>query len=147
MTIPLDVTNATEQLEAWVQELQERALLGSVNQSFPLLRAVLQELRDRVTLDDALRLADALPALVRGVMLERWHPEVPNPLAGRPYLAAVRERVAGHHVPPDSIVDDVLAVLAHRVYPQQVTVLTERLPPELQAPWRAALEAEARRGK
>jgi len=139
MTIPLDVTNATEQLEAWVLELQRRAMLGSVNQSFPMLRAVLQEVRDRVPLEDALRLADALPALVRGVMLEGWHPQVPNPEAGRPFLEAVRARVAGHHAPPDSIVDDVLEVLARRVYPQYLPVLTERLPPELRPAWRAAL--------
>ncbi len=49
MTIPLDVTNATEQLETWVAELQAGAMLGSVNQSFPTLRAVLQEARDRLT--------------------------------------------------------------------------------------------------
>ncbi len=49
MSIPLDVTNATEQLETWVAELQAGAMLGSVNQSFPTLRAVLQEARDRLT--------------------------------------------------------------------------------------------------
>ncbi len=141
MTIPLDVTNATEQLEQWVLELQARAMLGSVNQSFPMLRAVLQEIRDRLPLEDALRLADALPALARGVMLEGWRPGAPNP-AGRPFLEAVRARVAGHHAPPDTIVDDVLAVLAHRVYPQYLAVLTERLPAELRPAWRAAL-AEA----
>ena len=147
MTIPLDVTTATEQLESWVLELQARAMLGSVNQSFPMLRAVLQEVRDRVPVDDALRLADALPALVRGVMLERWHPQAPNPAADRPFLEAVRARVAGHHAPPDSIVDDVLAVLAHHVYPQYLPVLTARLPPELGAAWRTALEAEAQAGR
>jgi uncharacterized protein (DUF2267 family) len=143
MTIPLDVTNATEEMEAWVLELQRRALLGSVNQSFPMLRAVLHEIRDRVPLDDALRLADALPALVRGVMLERWHPLARNPAADRPFLEAVKGRVAGHHAPPDSIVDDVLAVLAHRVYPQYLPVLTERLPGELRAAWSAALAGTA----
>jgi uncharacterized protein (DUF2267 family) len=142
MTIPLDVTNATEQLETWVTELQARAMLGSVNQSFPMLRAVLQEVRDRVTVDDALRLADALPALVRGVMLEKWHPQPPDPGAGRPFLEAVKARVAGHHAPPDSIVDDVLAVLARHVYQQYLPVLTARLPSELRAAWRTALEKE-----
>ena len=142
MTIPLDVTNATEQLEQWVEALRARAMLGSVNQGFPMLRAVLQEIRDRVGVDDALRLADALPALARGVMLERWHPEAPSPSAGRPILEAVRARVAGHHAPPDSIVDDVLWLLARRVYPQQLPVLSERLPAELRPAWRAAL-AEA----
>jgi uncharacterized protein (DUF2267 family) len=143
MTIPLDVTNATEQMEQWVVELQTRAMLGSVNQSFPMLRAVLQEVRDRVSVDDALRLADALPALVRGVMLEKWHPREPVPGAPRAFLEAVKERVAGHHSPPDSIVDDVLAVMAHRVFPQYLSVLTARLPAELRASWRAALEAQS----
>jgi uncharacterized protein (DUF2267 family) len=142
MTIPLDVTSATEQMETWVAELQARAMLGSVNQSFPMLRAVLQEVRDRVTVDDALRLADALPALVRGVMLEAWHPQEPNSGAGRPFLEAVKARLAGHHAPPDSIVEDVLAVLVQHIYPQYLQVLTARLPSELRAAWRTALDQQ-----
>jgi uncharacterized protein (DUF2267 family) len=147
MTIPLDVTKATEQLEAWVLDLQARAMLGSVNQSFPALRAVLQEVRDRVTVDDALRLADALPALARGVMLEKWHPQEPNLAADCLFLDAVRARLAGHHAPPDSIVDDVLGVLARHVYPQHLPVLTAKLPAELQTAWRSALEKEHPAGR
>lgn len=147
MTIPLDVTNATEQLQAWVLDLQTRAMLGSVNQSFPMLRAVLQEVRDRLSVDDALRIADALPALARGVMLEHWQPQDPVPAAGRSVLEGVRARVAGHHAPPDSIVDDVLAVLAHRVYPQYLPVLTAHLPAELQPAWRVALAAAGAAGR
>jgi uncharacterized protein (DUF2267 family) len=111
------------------------AMLGSVDQCFPMLRAVLQEVRDRVTVDDAPRLADALPALVRGVMLEKWHAQESDPGAGHPFLEAVKARVAGHHAPPDSIVDDVLGVLARHVYPQWLTVLTARLPTEFRAAW------------
>jgi uncharacterized protein (DUF2267 family) len=143
MTLPYDVIHASRQLQEWLEELKERALLGSHNQSYSMLRGVLQEIRDRVPIDAALRFADALPPLVRGIMLERWHPAATAP-PSRPFLDAVKARLEPHTPPFDSIVDDVLAVLAHRTDELLLPVLTENLPAELQAAWRALLEPRPR---
>jgi uncharacterized protein (DUF2267 family) len=140
MTVPQDVSYASEQFREWLLELKQRALLGSTNQGYAMLLAMLQELRDRSSIDDALRFADALPPLVRGIMLDHWHPAgAGTPTTRRLFLGAVKERLEPHQPPPDSIVDDVLAVLAHRTHSVVLPVLTEHLPPELQAQWRAAV--------
>ena len=140
MTVPQDVTYGSEQFRAWLVDLKDRALLGSCNSSYAMLRAVLQEARDRSKLEDALRLADLLPPLVRGIMLEGWHPEAAAAGERRPFLDAVKERLEPHQPPPDSIVEDVLAVLAHRTPPHVRPALGTLLPPELRSAWAAAID-------
>ncbi|HEX9290823.1 MAG TPA: DUF2267 domain-containing protein [Anaeromyxobacteraceae bacterium] len=140
MTVPQDVTYASQQLQEWLLDLKQRALLGSTNGSYAMLRAVLHEARDRLLIDDALRFADALPPLVRGIMLESWHPLDAIPSTRPPVLDAVKARLEPHHPPPESIVEDVLAVLAHRTHPHLLHAIAEHLPPEFQSQWRAATD-------
>jgi uncharacterized protein (DUF2267 family) len=147
MTVPRDVVYGSEQFRDWLVALKERALLGSTNQSYAMLRAVLHEVRDRLPLDEALRFADALPPLVRGIMLEAWHParaaavegEAGAAAARPPFLDAVKVRLEPHQPPSDSIVEDVLAVLALRTPPNILPILSRYMPVELRAGWRAAV--------
>jgi uncharacterized protein (DUF2267 family) len=145
MPTPQDVAYASQQLQEWLLELRGRALLGSTHQAYAMLRAVLHELRDRSSLDDALRFGDALPPLVRGIMLEAWRPQDAPPATGASFLEAVKARLEPHTPPPDTVVDDVLAVLARRTHPALLPTLTRHLPPVLQPQWGAATEAAARR--
>jgi uncharacterized protein (DUF2267 family) len=39
-----------------------------------VLRAVLHNLRDRLTINEAADLGDQLPMLIRGIYYEAWHP-------------------------------------------------------------------------
>ncbi len=142
MTVPQDVTYASQQLQEWLLELKQHALLGSTNGSYAMLRAVLHEVRDRSRMDDTLRFADALPPLVRGIMLEAWHPLDAVVTTRPPFLDAVKARLEPHHPPPETIVEDVLAVLAHRTHPNLLHTITEHLPPELQSQWRAAIDVQ-----
>jgi len=145
MTVPRDVVSGSEQFRDWLVALKERAMLGSTNQSYAMLRAVLHEVRDRLPLDEALRFADALPPLVRGIMLEAWHPERAaggGAAETRPsFLDAVKVRLEPHQPPPDSIVEDALAVLAQRTPPNILPILSEHMPPELREAWRDAVGA------
>jgi uncharacterized protein (DUF2267 family) len=143
MTVPRDVVSGSEQFRDWLVALKERAMLGSTNQSYAMLRAVLHEVRDRLPIDEALRFADALPPLVRGIMLEAWHPEraaAGLAAATRPsLLEAVKVRLEPHQPPPDSIVEDALAVLAQRTPPNILPILSQHMPPELREAWRDAV--------
>lgn len=143
MTIPQDVLYGSEQFRDWLLDLKERALLVDTIQAYAMLRAVLLEVRDRSTTDAALRLADALPPLVRGIMLEGWHPEAPGGLV-LAFTDAVKARLATHGTEPDrGLVDDVLRVLARRIFPQCRSAWTEHLPAELQGPWQTAIRESA----
>ncbi|HEX7488995.1 MAG TPA: DUF2267 domain-containing protein, partial [Anaeromyxobacteraceae bacterium] len=137
MPTPQDVAYASQQFQDWLLDLRSRALLGSTHQAYAMLRAVLHEIRDRLQVDDALRFADALPPLVRGIMLERWRPPGAAPATRPPFLDAVKSRLEPHTPPPDSVVEDVLTVLAQRTQPNLLSTLSEHMPVELQPQWRA----------
>ncbi len=47
------------------------------------LKAVLQTLRDRITVNEAADFAAQLPTIVRGLYFEEWHPAVTPHKAGQ----------------------------------------------------------------
>jgi uncharacterized protein (DUF2267 family) len=61
------------------------------NMSYAALRAVLHQLRDRLTVEEAAQLGAQLPILVRGIYYENWDPSrVPVKMDKDDFLARVR---------------------------------------------------------
>jgi uncharacterized protein (DUF2267 family) len=99
-----------------------------------MFRAVLHELRRYLTTEQTLTLTEALPPLPRGIFVESWRPADPLPLISvSDFLRNVIERMSPHHIPPDSIVTDVFAVLAERSEPVNAKTMREQLPHPLRA--------------
>ncbi|MET7764546.1 DUF2267 domain-containing protein [Streptomyces sp. NPDC005336] len=73
-----------EQAYGWPKERR--------NQSYAALRAVLRNLRDRLTVDEIAQLGAQLPILVRGIYYEGWDPShVPVKMGREEFLERVRE--------------------------------------------------------
>jgi uncharacterized protein (DUF2267 family) len=136
MTQPDNVLRASEHYQAWLTALKERALLATHNQSQAMFREVLQALRRHMTTEQVLNFADALPPLPRGIFIEGWRPGVAQPLASATDLT--REVMTGltpHHVPPESIVSDVMAVLAAHTDAHAAATLRAQLPEAVKGLW------------
>jgi uncharacterized protein (DUF2267 family) len=89
-----------------------------------------------MTTDQNLNFADALPPLPRGIFLEHWRPGDPAPLASAEnFLHEVIAALAPHHVPPDTIVSDVFAVLAAHSEPLAAKTMRSQLPVPLRPLW------------
>ncbi len=103
-----------------------------------MLRAVLHEFRGYMTVTQAIAFAGGLPPVTRAIFVADWRPDEapPPPPERQDFAAAVVKRLAPHHVPPDSIVSDVFAVLASRADPAKTAVAVEALPAGLQRLWR-----------
>jgi len=114
MTIPADIQFASKQFDEWLGELKESAFLSTHNQGYAMLRAVLHELRDRLDVMQTAAFADGLPALIRGILYDGWRPaEAPAQLpTSHEFSDAVIRRLSPHHVPPETIVGDVFAMIA-----------------------------------
>lgn len=137
MTIPADIQFASKQFDRMLGELKNRAFLNTHNQSFAMLRAVLHELRDHLTVEQTAVFGDALPALVRGIFYQGWHPACDPPRLPSPnaFTQAVIRRLAPHHVPPESIVTDVFTVLAQHIDDTVLDKALDRCPEGIRAIW------------
>jgi uncharacterized protein (DUF2267 family) len=77
MTTTTGVRTFDQSLETtkeWLQAVQEQMGLDDEQRAFRVLRAVLQTLRDRLTVEEAAQFAAQLPMLLQGVYYHGWTP-------------------------------------------------------------------------
>ncbi len=65
---------ALQKAQTWLKEIGEELGTEDEQKAYAALRASLQALRDRLTVDEAAQLAAQLPVLVRGIFYEGWDP-------------------------------------------------------------------------
>lgn len=101
----------------WLGALQERMGLEDQQEAFVVMRAVLQALRDRLTVAETAKFAAELPMLLQGVYYHQWTPrDKPEKIRNRQeFLDKVGEKLMGRYDPEES----TRAV---------VTVLQEKMP-------------------
>ena len=137
MTIPSTVAHTVQQTQEWLKELRENASLADEAEAYAVLRAVLHQLRDRLTLEEAVDLGAQLPTLVRGLYFEGWRPHhTPEKIRTRAdFVELVRDRLRPHHVPPEPMVQTVFALLAHHCDPGEIADVIDQLPGEIKELW------------
>jgi uncharacterized protein (DUF2267 family) len=139
MPMPPEIAQASTQFMELLGALKARAWLQTHNQCYAMLRAVLHEFRGFMTVHQAIAFAAALPPVARAIFVEHWRLDdaPPRPPSPEDFTEAVVRRLSPHHIPPDSIVGDVFAVLAPRCDPAQIGPAIEALPARLQKLWRS----------
>src|SRR3981189_922621 len=91
----LEVFDKTVQTtNAWLKEIMEATGLDR-RRAYRALAAVLQALRDRLTVGEVAQLGAQLPILVRGLYYDQWHH-----LAGKPIGCATRRNFSRPSQPP-----------------------------------------------
>jgi uncharacterized protein (DUF2267 family) len=70
------IDHAYHEANTWLNTLAENPGIGTQGQAYGALRAVLHQLRDRVTVDQAAHIGSQLPTLIRGIYFEGWKPAV-----------------------------------------------------------------------
>src|SRR5262249_21226268 len=108
------------------------------HRAYAALRAVLQALRDHLSVDDAAALGAQLPMLVRGIYYEGWHP-AHKPIHERG-MAGFLDHVAAafRGAPlrdPGEVARAVIALLARHVSRGEVAGIKHVLPAELRHLW------------
>ncbi len=138
MTVPATIAHAVQQSQEWLKELRDNAGLASETEALSVLRAVLHQLRDRLTINEAVQLGAQLPTIVRGIYYEGWRPaSVPDVSVKTQtdFLDKVTVRLLPHRLPPEPIVRDVFALLAHHIDPGEISDVIGQLPADLKALW------------
>lgn len=132
-TTPTGVRTFDQSLETtreWLQAVQEQMGLDDEQRAFRILRAVLQALRDRLTVEEAAQFAAQLPMLLQGVYYHGWTP-TGKPLKIRSrqeFLDRVAEGLMRQHDPEEAC-RTVFRVLEERM-PGGVIEDVKRILPE-----------------
>ena len=93
-----------ETTREWLQAVQEQMGLDDEQRAFRIMRAVLQTLRDRLTVEEAAKFAAQLPMLLQGVYYHGWTP-TGQPLKIRSrqeFLDKVAEGLIRQHDPEEA---------------------------------------------
>jgi uncharacterized protein (DUF2267 family) len=137
MTIPASIAHSVQQTQEWLKELCDYGDLAKTDEALAVLRAVLHQLRDRLTIEEAVDLAAQLPIVVRGIYYEGWQPsKVPIKVKKRQeFVDEVNSRELPIAVPAERAVRDVFALLAHHCDPGEISDVIAQLPRELKALW------------
>jgi uncharacterized protein (DUF2267 family) len=137
VTVPDTISHALQQIQEWLKELRDNGDLANENEAYSVLRAVLHQLRDRLTVEEAADLGAQLPLIVRGIYFEGWQPgHVPEKVrTKRKFLDGVLLKLLPHRNPPEPAVRDVFALLAHHCDPGEIANVIAQLPGELMELW------------
>ena len=135
----LEVFNNTMQkTHIWLRDLMAELDWQDEHKAYLALRAVLQALRDRLTVEEATQLAAQLPMLVRGFYYEGWNPR------GKPVKERHQEEFLAHiksffknddRVVPAQVIRAVFKVLSKHISPGEIEDVKHILPGELRLLW------------
>jgi uncharacterized protein (DUF2267 family) len=122
----------------WLRDVMTELDWKDEHKAYLVLRAVLQVLRDRLTVQEAAQLAAQLPMLVRGFYFEGWDP------AGKPLKERHQEefvaRVKNYftkddRVDPEKVVRAVFKVLSKHITGGEIKDIKHVIPAGLRALW------------
>jgi uncharacterized protein (DUF2267 family) len=123
----------TQQAFRWVKDMMTELGTDDPDKALHALRAGLQAMRDRLSVDEAAQLSAQLPAVLRGIYFEGWEP------AGKPlrirhradFLALVRQRYGRDDAAADDILLATMRVMERHISIGEISDVMLSLPKEL----------------
>jgi uncharacterized protein (DUF2267 family) len=134
---PYDVERATDLHFEWCRALMDKADLCTSHRAAPQMKAVMHELGRSLAPDEVITIANALPALERGIILEGWSLDY-KPVEIRSheqFRERVFDRVKAHHARVETQVEDVLWVWRKMLEPRKAEAIRQVLPVALIGLW------------
>ena len=119
----------------WVHELMDELSWRDKHKAYVAMKATLHALRDRLTVDEAAKLAAQLPMLVRGFYYEGWDPS-DKPLKQRhkrEFLAQIAREFAEYD--SEAVARAVFKVMLRHVSEGEIDQVKHALPTELEELW------------
>jgi uncharacterized protein (DUF2267 family) len=137
MAVPPALAHAVQQTQGWLKELRDNADLDDEAAALSTLRAVLHQLRDRLTPDEAIGLGAQLPTILRGIYYEGWRPtRTPERIRTKQeFVDAVATKLLPRPLPAERAVMDVFFLISHHCDPGEISQVIDQLPPDIKELW------------
>lgn len=137
MPMPQDYQVAQQAFNALLDETRDALGLATRNQAYTVLEAVLVTFRRRLTADEVLLFADALPAVVRAVFVAGWTPaERQDGFGPRAAMEAEVKTLRRHHnFAPEGAIATVARALRRHIDDTRFDKALAGLPREARVYW------------
>jgi uncharacterized protein (DUF2267 family) len=147
MSIPASIADSVQHARTWLKELRKTGGFADETEALSVLRAVLHQLRDRLSVEEAVDLAAQLPIIVRGVYYEGWRPaRVPQKIHSKQkFLNQITLKFLPRPIPPEAAVRHVFALMAHHCDPGEISDVIGQMPKVLQELWPETVRTFKRR--
>lgn len=131
MTVPQEYVHASRDFDRFMDDFMQIAMLETHHRSYAILRAVLHVFRDHLEVSDALRFAEILPAVLRAIFVENWHPVAgPPPFPDRATLIReVKANRRDHNLASETSISEVAAALRRNISNADLDRVLASLPP------------------
>jgi uncharacterized protein (DUF2267 family) len=132
-----ELSTAIKVADDWIEDLQRRLGWQDRERVYRALLATLHALRDAVARDEAVYIGAQLPALLRGLYYEGWHPGTRGTARSRTaFLERIHDGV--HRDPgidPEQVARAVFAMLAARLPAAEIEDAKAATPKALHNLW------------
>jgi uncharacterized protein (DUF2267 family) len=116
VTVPIDFKTASADFDKFLLDAREVTGLTTTNKVWGVLLGVFDVFRRRLTSDQCLAFARALPPLLRAAFVEAWYPAPPIHFADRATLISeVQIYHADHQFASNNAIGEIAAVLWRHV--------------------------------
>ena len=141
MTVPIEYSRASEQFEAFLVDARDRAGLSTTHQAFTMTQGVLQAFRRRLSVQDALRFADALPVGLRALFVVDWNvSDAPAAFGDRASMTKeVQSLRSEHNFAPPTAIADVATTLWKHIDVNRLEEVLADLPGGAEDFWKAEI--------
>jgi len=144
MPYPREYQRASDDFAAFLDDLKRVAMYGSPHPAYTTTQAVFQVFRRRISLQDGVRFAAALPAGLRALFVADWDPDEPRvsfDTVDR-MTAEARQLRVGHNFVDDDSIAQVSRVLWRHVDPSRLASVLSAMPDDARAFWSAGVPRE-----
>lgn len=137
MTVPGPISHGVQTIQQWLKELKDRGELADETAAYKVLRSVLHQLRDRLTVEEAVELAAQMPLIVRGLFFEGWQPhKVPRKIRSKErFLDELSKDILPYTYPVEWAVSAVFALLWRHCGTGEIADVIGQLPDDLKELW------------
>ena len=137
MTVPQEYVHASRDFDRFMDDFLEISMVETRHRAYAIVRAVLHVFRDHLSVTDALKFAEFLPAVLRAIFVENWQPTAtPPPFPDRQTLVReVKANRKDHNLASEDSIAEVAAALRRNVDTADLDRILATLPPGAVAYW------------